>query len=47
MGKWQQMLETDYFMTPLGVADFLLMDSKTLANWRSIGKGPAFSRFGN
>ncbi|ALV45806.1 hypothetical protein MB46_10275 [Arthrobacter alpinus] len=34
------------FLTPADVAEALQIPVGTLANWRSAGKGPRFSRFG-
>lgn len=34
------------FLTPVDLSEMLQVSLSTLANWRSTGKGPAFSRFG-
>lgn len=34
------------YLTPVDLAQMWQVSLSTLANWRSTGRGPAFSRFG-
>lgn len=34
------------YATPAELADYLRMDTGTLANWRSRGKGPRYKKMG-
>jgi len=36
-----------YFLTPAELSEYLGIDTKTLANWRSGGAGPPYERLGN